>query len=117
MSAPMSRPTFRRRGVAGALYSAIFDILLQQGYYRVHAGITLPNQASVGLHEQMGFKLVGLYEKVGYKLGAWHDVAWYQRPLQPSGLNPGEPVALTKVFGKPEWQISLLRGLARYKTT
>jgi L-amino acid N-acyltransferase YncA len=45
------------------------------------AGMTLPNDASVGLHRALGFEPVGTYRRIGYKHGAWHDVAWAQRPL------------------------------------
>ena len=42
------------------------------------AGVTLPNEASVGLHEALGFDPVGVYRRVGWKVGAWHDVGWWQ---------------------------------------
>jgi L-amino acid N-acyltransferase YncA len=37
-------------------------------------GITLPNPASVGLQQALGFTPVGVYRAVGFKLGSWHDV-------------------------------------------
>jgi phosphinothricin acetyltransferase len=86
-------PTHRRSGVGRALYTTLFHVLPLQGYYKAYAGITLPNPASVGLHEAMGFELVGVYRGVGYKLGAWHDVAWYGLALQPERLDPGPPPA------------------------
>jgi L-amino acid N-acyltransferase YncA len=70
-----------RRGVGRALYETLFELLRHLGYYQVTAGITLPNPASVALHEAVGFKLVGVYRDIGYKLGCWHDVAWYQTAL------------------------------------
>jgi L-amino acid N-acyltransferase YncA len=45
------------------------------------AGMTLPNEASTGLHRAMGFEPVGVYRRIGWKLRAWHDVAWMQRAL------------------------------------
>ena len=45
-----------RRGVGRALYVRLFALLAQQGYYEACAGITLPNDASVGLHESLGFR-------------------------------------------------------------
>lgn len=71
----------RRGGVARALYEALFATLAEQGFVNAYAGITLPNAASVGLHERLGFTPVGVYRSVGYKLGAWHDVGWWARPL------------------------------------
>ena len=67
-----------RRGAGRALYSTLFDVLRLLGYYKATAGITLPNAASVGLHESFGFRLVGIYRDIGFKFGGWHDVAWYQ---------------------------------------
>src|SRR5262245_36184380 len=44
----------RRRNVGSALYASLFGILREQGFIKVYAGITLPNAASVGLHESVG---------------------------------------------------------------
>jgi len=54
------------------------------------AGITLPDDASVGLHRALGFEAVGTYRRVGWKHGAWRDVLWLQRPLVEDG-GPPEP--------------------------
>jgi len=83
----------QRRGVGRALYTSLLALLPLQGYVNAYAGVTLPNPASVGLHLAMGFQPVGVYKQVGFKCGAWYDVAWYQRPLQPC---PGEPPPLTQ---------------------
>jgi phosphinothricin acetyltransferase len=55
------------------------------------AGITVPNPASVGLHESLGFELVGIYRRIGYKLGAWRDVGWWQLPLGAADEPPEDP--------------------------
>jgi L-amino acid N-acyltransferase YncA len=65
--------THHRKGIGTLLYRELFQLLERQGYAMAYAGITLPNPASVGLHESLGFKLVGIYKNAGYKLGAWHD--------------------------------------------
>jgi L-amino acid N-acyltransferase YncA len=70
-------PAAHRRGVGRALYGRLFDILPRQGFHRAHAGITLPNEKSVGLHSAMGFQHIGTYREVGFKLGAWRDVSWW----------------------------------------
>ena len=70
---------FRGAGVGKRLYRALFDDLARRGFHMAMAGITLPNQASVGLHEGMGFKPIGVYREVGFKFGRWHDVGWWQR--------------------------------------
>ena len=52
-------------------------------------GITLPNPASVALHESFGFEPVGVYRRIGWKFGAWHDVGWWQLQLRdPAELPP-----------------------------
>ncbi|HSV03429.1 MAG TPA: arsinothricin resistance N-acetyltransferase ArsN1 family B [Phenylobacterium sp.] len=81
----------RRRGVGRALYHALFEILRRQGFHMAFAGITLPNEASVGLHEAMGFRPVGVYPEVGWKLGAWREVGYWGLELQPMGP-PAEPI-------------------------
>ena len=81
----------RRTGIGRALYHALFALLLLQGFPQGFAGMTLPNSASVGLHEALGFQPVGLYRAVGYKLGAWHDVGWWQRAFQPRPSLPTPP--------------------------
>jgi phosphinothricin acetyltransferase len=83
----------RRAGIGRALYHTLFELLMLQGFYNCYAGITLPNPASVGLHEALGFQPVGVYQAVGYKLGAWHDVGWWQRALQPRPSLPSLPTA------------------------
>ena len=51
-------PRAQRRGIGRRLYKALFDILVHQGFAAAYAGITLPNEASVGIHEAMGFRPV-----------------------------------------------------------
>jgi phosphinothricin acetyltransferase len=86
-----------RQGIGRALYSALFRLLALQGYCRLFAGITLPNPASVGLHEAMGFSLVGVYRQVGWKFGGWHDVGWWQRPPDNIPSPPAEPRKLAEL--------------------
>lgn len=71
-----------RLGIGRKLYSRLFQILPRLGYANAFAGITLPNESSVGLHEALGFQRIGIYQKVGYKLGSWYDVGWWQLPFQ-----------------------------------
>jgi L-amino acid N-acyltransferase YncA len=82
----------RRSGVGRDLYRSLFEILRLQGYCNALAGATLPNPASVGLHESLGFQPVGIYRSVGYKFGAWHDVGWWQLSLQPHAASPAPPI-------------------------
>jgi phosphinothricin acetyltransferase len=70
-----------RAGAGRALYEALLARLTERGYHTALAGMTLPNEASVGLHRALGFEPVGTFRRVGYKHGTWHDVAWTQRML------------------------------------
>ncbi|HLH15382.1 MAG TPA: GNAT family N-acetyltransferase [Solirubrobacteraceae bacterium] len=81
----------RRTGGGRALYEALFARLAARGYRVAVAGMTLPNEASAGLHRAMGFAAVGVYRRIGWKHGAWHDVAWVQRELGAGADPPREP--------------------------
>ncbi len=80
----------RRSGAGRALYSELFERLARRGLRNVIAGMTLPNEASEGLHRAIGFEPVGVYRRIGFKHGAWHDVAWMQRALTDDPGPPGE---------------------------
>jgi L-amino acid N-acyltransferase YncA len=82
----------RGRGVGRMLYAELLALLKRQGFVNVYAGITIPNPASVRLHESIGMKLIGVYEKVGFKFGEWPDVAWYGMQLMDPPAAPREPV-------------------------
>ncbi|HEX5269514.1 MAG TPA: GNAT family N-acetyltransferase [Gemmataceae bacterium] len=101
-----------RRGVGRALYTSLFAVLPLQGYVNAYAGATLPNPGSEGLHRAMGFQLVGVYERVGFKNGAWHDVAWFQRPLRPRPAEPPELKRIEYMRNTPEWDEALGSGVA-----
>jgi phosphinothricin acetyltransferase len=87
-----------RQGVGTALYRELFGLLVRQGFRVAAAGITLPNEASVAIHESLGFELVGVYRRIGWKFGAWRDVGWWQLELVPDAedppAEPGPPVRL-----------------------
>jgi phosphinothricin acetyltransferase len=76
------REDARGAGVGKKLYQALFPELVALGYFQAFAGIALPNDASVALHEAMGFLPIGVYRNVGFKLGAWHDVGWWQKEIR-----------------------------------
>lgn len=78
-----------RRGIGSALYAALFERLRERRFRVACAGITLPNDASVALHERLGFEPVGIYRGIGWKQGDWRDVGWWQLELAPAG--PGAP--------------------------
>jgi phosphinothricin acetyltransferase len=82
---------YRGRGLGRALYEPLFALLQEQGYRVALAGITLPNEASVGLHRALGFEAIGVYRRIGWKAGAWRDVMWLARQLGAQTEAPREP--------------------------
>jgi L-amino acid N-acyltransferase YncA len=104
------RENWRGRGIGRTLYTALFAILRAQGYCNVYAGITLPNPASVALHEAMGMVPVGVYRHVGYKAGAWHDVGWWQGVLQTLVADPPPPHVFQDVATISTWDRWLATG-------
>ena len=75
----------RGAGIGRALYAALLAELAARGFRSAVAGVTLPNDASIRLHERLGFTAVGVFRDAGFKLDAWHDVAWFQLPLVKGG--------------------------------
>jgi L-amino acid N-acyltransferase YncA len=72
---------FARRGIGKALYGQLLPLLKAQGAHAAFAAIVLPNDASVGLHEHMGFSLAGIFREAGWKMDGWRDVGWWQQLL------------------------------------
>jgi phosphinothricin acetyltransferase len=91
----------RRRGVGRALYGKLLPLLARQGMQMALAGVTLPNDASVALHEAIGFEPVGVYRRIGWKQGAWHDVGWWQIQLPEPGAGPPPEPGPTPAPGPP----------------
>jgi phosphinothricin acetyltransferase len=83
-------PAHQRRGIGRALYGSLLPLLVRQGLHVACAGIALPNEASVALHESFGFALVGVHRRIGFKRGQWWDVGWWQLELQEPNT-PAEP--------------------------
>ncbi|ELY99353.1 GCN5-related N-acetyltransferase [Natrialba asiatica DSM 12278] len=69
----------------------MLSVLSVQGYRNAYAVTTLPNPASVALHERFGFEPVGTFPAVGYKHGRWHDIRWWYRRLDPESAAKPDP--------------------------
>ena len=102
----------RGRGVGRALYESLLAVLTRQGFVEAYAGVALPNEASVALHESVGFVHHTTYPDVGYKLGAWHDVGWWRRPLQDRPDDPDPPLSIEAARGRPWWDGAVSTGEA-----
>ena len=81
----------RGTGVGKRLYTALLRILARQGFHSAFGIITLPNDASVALHESVGFRRIAVYPEVGYKAGAWRDTSWFHRVLAEATPEPADP--------------------------
>ena len=88
------RRGLHRAGVGSRLYRELLAVLRRQGFRSAFAGIALPNEASVGLHQALGFQPVGVYRNVGFKLGRWVDVGWWGLELGDPGIPPADPRTL-----------------------
>ena len=88
---------FQQKGIAGALYAALFQILKYQGCMNVYAVINLPNDKSVGFHESFGFTRFADYKNVGYKLGQWKTVGWWLKQLNDYSAEPATPIRLADI--------------------
>jgi len=74
-------PAFVGRRIGTQLYLALLDRLLERSIHVAIGGIALPNEASIALHERVGFVKVAHFREVGYKFGRWIDVGYWQRVL------------------------------------
>jgi hypothetical protein len=90
-------------------------VLRLQNVYNILAGITLPNPASVALHEAMGLRPIGLYEGIGFKCGKWHDVGWWQLELLPRQREPSDPLSFRAIADEPECIAAIATGLSFLK--
>jgi phosphinothricin acetyltransferase len=99
----------RGKGLGRRLYGALLEILRGQGYRSAFGGIALPNDASIGLHEAMGFRRLGTFERVGYKFGDWRDVGWWRLGLDDTDAPPGEPIPFSEFRRRPELTACLAR--------
>jgi L-amino acid N-acyltransferase YncA len=79
------------QGIGRSLYAALLPLLEAQGFTQAIAAISLPNPASIRLHEAVGFEPAGAYRDVGWKLGDWRSVGPWQRSLAPLSEAPEEP--------------------------
>lgn len=90
--------TPRRQGIGTALYNKFFEALKIQGYQHVYAVIVDTNDASLKMHEALGFENVGHFTEAGYKLGKWKGIVWMKKYIG-DGNEIREPKGLYKFYG------------------
>ena len=90
-------PEAQGRGIGRALYTALEEILVKQGYRTLYAIITAENTGSLEFHYKMGFEPMAVFPDCGYKMGRWLGVAWLRKQLAPLGQPEGFPQKWTKI--------------------
>ena len=108
-------PEYHRCGIGRALYTSLFRCLALQGYCVAVATITIPNAASIALHESMGMRRIGTYENVGYKHGQWLDDGVWQIELQPIPAKPDPAAPWQRIADSLQWPEALGAGLPHLK--
>ena len=68
----------QQKGIGTKLYERLFDELSKMDIHAIIAGISLPNEASIKLHEKFGMGKVAHFREVGFKLGRWIDVGYWE---------------------------------------
>ena len=69
-------------GSGSTLYARLLEVLEEEAtVHRAYGGVALPNQASIALHQRLGFRRVATFGEVGFKFGRYWDVAWFERAL------------------------------------
>ena len=74
-------PAATGRGVGRLLYEGLFEAIAGEDLHVAIAGVTLPNAASVAIHQRLGFRPAGVTHAVGRKFGRYWDVGWFEKPL------------------------------------
>ena len=94
------KPGHEGRGIGRALYDGFLGVLAAQGFVNAVAVITVPNEASTGFHEAMGFHRAAVFPASGFKLGEWHDLEfwWFQIADLPDEPRPPVPFARFRTF-------------------
>ena len=71
----------RAGGVGRALLEALVETAVAHGFHAMIARIVGGHDASIALHERVGFEIVGTEREVGRKMGRWLDVVVMERLL------------------------------------
>jgi phosphinothricin acetyltransferase len=73
---------FERKGLGQQLFTAILEAIRKTDLHALVAGITLPNEPSIVLHEKFGFKKIAQFPEIGYKQDHWLDVGYWELILK-----------------------------------
>ncbi len=102
-------------GIGSALYSSLTECLRLQAFISAVAVIALPNEASVYLHEHLGFQKDGVLPKAGFKEGIWHDVGIWCLLLSEPTEDPQDPVMLPEIQNRKDYVMAIKSGESRLR--
>ncbi|MDO9037278.1 MAG: N-acetyltransferase family protein [Lutibacter sp.] len=68
----------KNAGIGTLLYKELINQLTDLDFHAVIGGISLPNDASIALHEKFGFEKIAQFKEVGYKFKKWIDVGYWE---------------------------------------
>jgi len=109
-------PDFRRKRVAHALYTSLNEMVRYQGIAVLLAIITLPNEQSVGFHEDFGYRKCAEFSKIGFKMGQWQNVGWFELFIQDENESPKDRILpLNEIVDLPVFQEAIQEGLKKLK--
>ena len=101
------KPDCRHRGLGGALYLALEDLLRAMGILNMNACIAVPKgedpyltMDSIRFHEKLGYAPVGVFHDSGFKFGRWYDMIWMEKHIGPHGTS------VQSVIPFPDLQLS-----------
>lgn len=67
-----------RKGLGTCLLTRLLEEVKKTSVHGVIAGITLPNEGSIALHEKLGFTKIAQFKEIGFKLNQWLDVGYWE---------------------------------------
>ncbi|MEG0274735.1 MAG: N-acetyltransferase family protein [Longicatena sp.] len=77
-------PNVVRQQIGSSLMKVLLALLKLQNYHIAYSCITIPNDASISLHEKLGFQTIGVFKECGYKFDQWLSTAWMEYVLSNS---------------------------------
>ena len=92
----------RRKGIASGLYKKFIETLSLQGFKYVFGVIVDSNEASIKLHESLGFENAGHFLNVGYKMGKWRGIVWMQKQIGEINKEPHNPIPFSQLTKQRE---------------
>ena len=87
----------RGKAIGIALYEKILDILKKQNFCVCYVLINDDNEASVKLHEKLGFKQNGYRKNCGYKFEKWHSVVFFEKQLNEFSVPPKPVIPINEL--------------------